>query len=110
MHTSVADILIYAFSIRKSEIGLDVYVMQMQALKQWFWDMGEDSWPITRTNERNRTECRVVPIADVTANVPTKRYVIGPGWPDSHFCEVCCVECGWGFPHGKWFCREHKPK
>jgi hypothetical protein len=110
MHTSTADILIYAFSVPKSEIGLDCYTMNMQPLKQWFWSVGEDAWAITRTDESNHTECRVVPIADVTANVAAKRYLIGPGWPDSRFCEVCCVEGAWGFPGSKWYCREHKPK
>ena len=117
MHTSTSDILIYAFSIPKSEVGLDVYVMRMQALKKWFWSVGEEMWSITRTEEFNRTVCRVVPIADVTANVPTKRYMIGPGWHDSHFCVVCCAEAPWGFGvdgfrgnPGKYYCKEHKPQ
>ena len=117
MHTSVADYLIYAFSVPKSEIGLDVYIMNMQPLKQWFWELGEDAWPYSITEEDNRTLCRIVPIADVVANVSTTRHLIGPGWPDSHFCEVCCVEAGWGFnvsvrngKPGNWFCYEHKPE
>jgi hypothetical protein len=118
MYTSVADILIYAFSTPKSEVGLNVYVMDMQALKKWFWETGEEMWPITRTNERNRTECRVVPVNDVIGGgVKTKRYLIGPGWPDSNFCEVCCRDASWGYgvsllkgKPGRWFCREHRPQ
>jgi hypothetical protein len=117
MRSSQADILIYCFSVPDTEVGLNCYVMDMQTLKQWFWNADQSMWPVTRTDQINRTECLVVPVSDVVASgIKIKRYLIGPGWPDSHFCETCLNEAGFGFDYdtlhgkrGKWFCMEHKP-
>jgi hypothetical protein len=114
MLTSTADLLLYCFSTL-TEIGLDVYVLDMPALQTWFWASDLSRWKLTRSEQDNHGECRVVPISEATHAI-IKRYLIGPGWKDSHFCEVCHVEAAYGFgvrllqgKRGRWFCNEHKP-
>ena len=44
--------------------------------------------------------------------------IFKPGWPFSHYCEVCGAWGSFGFGHldfrtgklGRWFCFEHKPE
>ena len=62
-----ADYLLYCFSSR-SDTYLTCYLLDFPALKEWFWPRA-DNYPKTVTEQINRTECRVVPIADVTADV-----------------------------------------
>lgn len=63
-----ADYLLYCFA-NKLENALHCYLIDFPALKEWFWPIHEQ-WPATVTEQINRTECRVVPIAEVESNVP----------------------------------------
>ena len=62
-----ADYLLYCFANR-TESALHCYLIDFPKLKEWFWPIVEN-WPITVTEQINRTECRVVPITEVEANV-----------------------------------------
>jgi hypothetical protein len=76
-----ADYLFYCFS-NATEDELDCHLIEFPRLQKWFWDNIEAAnWPRTVTEQINRTECCVVPIAEVAANVKTRQYKITrPSW------------------------------
>lgn len=43
-------------------------------LQKWFWP-NHDCWPVWVSEQKNRTECRIVPINEVEAAVGFRRYV-----------------------------------
>lgn len=59
-----ADFLLYCFA-NEDESALVCYQIDFQRLQEWFWPRVE-TWHRTRTAQINRSECRVVPITDVT--------------------------------------------
>jgi hypothetical protein len=63
-----ADYLLYCFS-DKAERVLNCYLIDFPKLQDWFWPR-EDNWPVTISEQINRTLCRLVPILEVEANVP----------------------------------------
>jgi len=120
MSTNDVDLLLYCFSDR-AEQSLDCYVINFPKLKEWFFSVGEEAWPVTRTTQINKTECRVVPISDVRKNVPLKQLKLScAAYFDKagHFVHRCyCGKRGTlGFDVnllngklGTWYCGEHKP-
>ena len=92
MHTSEADILLYCFAIPSTEVSLDCRIIDMQALKQWFWSCDIDRWPVSYTDNKgrdggvlNRSECRIVPIRHIiAAGIDVKRReIIRPRMTDA---------------------------
>jgi hypothetical protein len=71
MEYAEADYLLYCFANRDDTI-LNCYLIEFPALREWFWPHAAN-YSITVTEQINKTECRVVPIADVVADVPTWR-------------------------------------
>ncbi len=68
MRTARCDFLLYAFE--QQDGSLKVYVIPFRELQTWFFANDHHlTYSPTRTKQINRTECRVVPIADVLANV-----------------------------------------
>lgn len=80
MHYARADYLLYAFEMEQG--GLDVYLIDFPALREWFWPIHE-RYESHTMDTLNRTQFRKVPIADVARAVWTKRYII----TDTH-CQV----------------------
>jgi hypothetical protein len=70
-----ADYLLYCFANR-AETQLDCYLIDFPQLQDWFWPR-HTSYPVSVTEQCNRTECRIVPIAEVCGSVPTWRRCIG---------------------------------
>lgn len=75
MYSAACDVLLYCFV---QENGLDVlaYAIPFKQLQTWFFagDRYKAYFP-TKTEQINQTECRIVPIRDVLAAVPsTKKY------------------------------------
>lgn len=68
-----ADYLLYCFS-NKDENALNCFLIDFPGLKEWFWP-NVWKWPIHVTEQINRTECRIVPIAEVEANVRHWQYL-----------------------------------
>lgn len=71
-----ADFLFYCFRQRE-EISLDCWMLDLPALQRWFWPV-ERLFPASKSNEHNRTLCRIVPIADVQRAIWTRRYLVSP--------------------------------
>lgn len=69
MKYAQADYLLYCFADR-DENALRCHLIDFPALQEWFWPR-ESSFQVTVTQQINRTECRVVPIAGVEAAVPS---------------------------------------
>jgi hypothetical protein len=73
-----ADYLLYCFS-DPTETALRCFLIDFPKLQTWFWtelSANPCKWPHTITEQINRTECRVVPIEDVQANVnPCRDYL-----------------------------------
>lgn len=68
-----ADYLLYCFAQQNDD--LDCYLIDFPKLQDWFWDHQTD-FPESIMPTRNRTAGRVVPIAAVTANVPSWRRLV----------------------------------
>ncbi len=84
MHYSEADFLLYCM---RTECGnLDIYLMQLQHLKEWFWEK-YNSWPLHVEKDRNRTASRIVPLdairveVGVTEGLEAISKVIEAAWP-----------------------------
>ena len=68
-----ADFLNYAFCQENGDVLC--YLIDFQKLQAAFWP-AIDTFPETTTTQRNRTKCRVVPLAWVADNVGgSKRYI-----------------------------------
>jgi len=67
------DYLIYGF-IQEND-NIEVYVIPFQKLKKWFWENYE-LFPITKTEQINKTICRVVDIKEVEKNVGFKKFTL----------------------------------
>lgn len=79
MKTCQADRLLYAFEIR--EVGLLLYLLPFPQLKQWFWDsyvphLPRPEYGMSVMPDENRTEGRVVAIAQVIKAVPTRCFLV----------------------------------
>lgn len=76
MHYAKADILLYGFSLENEE-GIDLYKLNFQPLKHWFWHVYQryDTYTMPTLN---RTRIRKVPIAHVlkVSGVFPSRYII----------------------------------
>jgi hypothetical protein len=72
MHYGEADFLLYAFELKDG--SLDVYTMNFQKLKTWFWSVDHSNYHSITMEEDNRTKGLLVPIVDVVEAVPTKRF------------------------------------
>jgi hypothetical protein len=76
MEYGEADYLLYCFCNRE-ETALNCYLIDFPALKDWFWPR-IDTWSVTTTEQLNRSECRIVPIAEVEDSVPCWQRRAGP--------------------------------
>ena len=83
MYYGKCDILLYCFT--QADGSLEAYAIPFPALKTWFFEQDRfERYPTTVTEQINRTECRVVPIADVLAGVPgCKLYYLSASTPAS---------------------------
>jgi hypothetical protein len=75
MRTSEAEYLTYAFEVLG--LGLDIYFIDFQKLKKWFWSQLEqhpNCFHPHRNPDQNQTQGRLVPIKLVTRIIPTQRY------------------------------------
>jgi len=77
MYYSKCDFLLYCFT--QADGSLEAYAIPFPRLKTWFFEQDRfERYPTTVTEQINRTECRVVPIADVLAGVPGCKLVVLP--------------------------------
>lgn len=67
------DYLLYGFTQENKSII--IYIIPFQKLKVWFWD-NYDKYPITVTEQINKTKCRIVDIKDVKKYVGFKIFKI----------------------------------
>jgi len=74
MRYGEADYLLYCFS-NKDQTALDCYLIDFDELKKWFWPRFV-MWPRTVTEQINRSECRKVPIEEVTGSVTVRRRMV----------------------------------
>ena len=74
MRYGEADYLHYAFETADGD--LDCYVIDFPKLQAWFATVEEQYPRFGPLPTINGTQGRVVPIADVERNVPTKRYLV----------------------------------
>ncbi len=77
MTTCQADLLFYAFELK--DVGLLVYLLDFPRLQRWFWQQYLPHLPHPAYGQcvmptENRTEGRLVSIAAVVAQVPTRCY------------------------------------
>jgi hypothetical protein len=119
MKTNVVHYLLYCFSAFH-EHSMNCYQIEFKPLQEWFLPR-ESEWPCWRSKEVNRTECRIVPIIEVRANVPVKHSRLArPAYHDEEERLVAYCHCGESAPfgygvslrHGKlgtWYCRRHRP-
>jgi len=73
MHNTKPHKLLYAFEMKEG--GLDIYVIDFQKLKDWFWPI-HTKYDVWEQPGFNRTQCRKVPINDVVGIIPTTHYII----------------------------------
>ncbi|UPK03141.1 hypothetical protein [Bradyrhizobium sp. 170] len=66
------DVLLYCMHQRDD--SLDCLWIDFPQLHDWFWPRVKDFPPTRMADTINRTECRVVPIADITAAVRLHRF------------------------------------
>lgn len=113
--------LLWCFLVPKTEVAMDCYLFDFQALKAWFWEMEQErNWPkvLVYNENGNISEVQVVPIKEIrAAGIMVKKFSLWPeGQPFEHFCE----ECGRWAPNGQnvntlngkygtWYCAEHNP-
>lgn len=79
MVTCQADLLLYAFEIK--DVGLLIYLFIFPELRDWFWKVYLPNLPspdfgLSIMEGKNRTAGRVVPIARVVKDVPTRCFVV----------------------------------
>jgi hypothetical protein len=76
METSCADYLLYAFEIK--DVGLDVYIFNFPRLQHWFRKhvFSNSRYRFHTMPDENRTEGKLVPIADVVKYIPTERFLL----------------------------------
>lgn len=74
MHYGQADFLFYCFA-SKNESRLTCHLIKFSELQKWFWP-NHNCWPIWVSEQKNKTECRIVPIDEVEAAVGFHRYVV----------------------------------
>lgn len=85
MHYAKSNLLLYGF-VLEDERGVDLYELQFQALKRWFWNGGKDKYnnpyegtgPYTMHNTYNKTRIWRTPITAVleAPGVFPRRYLI----------------------------------
>lgn len=68
-----ADYLLYCF--HQPDDSLDSWLIDFQKLQDWFWP-NDSRFPRSVMSTKNRTAGRVVPIAEVRANVPCWHRII----------------------------------
>ncbi len=72
---SNADKLIYCMETKNGDLDC-ILIHQFQKLKEWFWPR-QNNYNATITNQRNHTECRLVPIDDIMDSFKdTKRFLL----------------------------------
>lgn len=76
MAYSAADYLLYCFVT--ADGGLDAYLINMPALKAWFWPIHEQFDTFGPLPTLNRTMGRKVPIIDVQTHVGASPYRLDP--------------------------------
>ena len=125
MQTNKVDFLFYCFA-DAAQKRLDCYLINFPALQKWFYEQDHEQWPLWHSEQVNGTECRIVPINQVTAAVPYKLRNVGPtragfaGYDDEgrfvHYCHCGKWADGVGYgvdlrnnKFGTWFCDDHKP-
>ena len=67
------DYLFYGFVQEDDKIEL--YIIPFQKLKEWFWRNCRN-FPMTETNQINKTRCRIVDIKQVEDNVGLKKFYL----------------------------------
>lgn len=79
MHYGQADYLLYAFVISQHQepVGLDIYFMDFQALRAWFWKAWERFPERTLPDTHNHTRIRLVPIVEIGYAIGYFRYRAG---------------------------------
>lgn len=68
--------LLYCFADAQTAeevTGLDCLIIPFPRLCRWFWEQGEERWPLHVEKEANRTHSRNVPIAEIRKNVGFER-------------------------------------
>ncbi len=73
METCCADYLLYGFEMK--DMGLVLYLLDFPRLRRWFTLAGQ-GYRLWVLPEKNRTEGRLVTIADVVRNVPTECFLL----------------------------------
>ena len=73
MKYAKADILAYGFE--QEDGSVELYIMNLFKLKDWFWK-NVKNYATTTTEQINRTVCKVVPIKDIQENVGFKKFLI----------------------------------
>jgi hypothetical protein len=75
MKTNDVHYLLYCFS-DVHERSLDCHQINFPELKSWFWkSLPTARWKVTRTDQDNETECRLVPFGEVKQFV-SKRFEV----------------------------------
>lgn len=68
MYTAKCDVLLYCFE--QADDSLLCHAIPFLQLQEWFFaDDHFKRYSLSRTKQINRTECRIIPIRDVLANV-----------------------------------------
>lgn len=78
MISNTVDYILYCFASLDDD-QLDCYLIDFPTLHNWFfWVLSQDqqAWPRWISEQVNHTECRVVPITDVTSNVRTEHFLL----------------------------------
>jgi hypothetical protein len=63
MHYSEAKVLLYCMATEDDT--LHPYAFDMQKLREWFWDVGPQHWPLHVERSRNCTASRIVPLEEI---------------------------------------------
>jgi hypothetical protein len=99
-----------------AETLLECYLIDMPKLKEWFWSQNHERWYLWRSKEKNRTECRVVPILEIRNYVRMQPFELGPNMI-AFRCRVCGNWAPYGIDHfprrgmiGLHYCKEHRPR
>ena len=67
------DYLLYGF-VQEND-SIELYTIPFKKLKNWFWNNIE-KFPITETEQINKTRCRIVDIKKVEENVGFKKFYL----------------------------------
>ena len=87
MATNDVAFILYCF-VSLDQKSMICYLIDYPQLHKWFYSQPEDRWPPSYSNQANRTLVRVVPIADVVANVWTKQFSLSRPQPQN-VCKAC---------------------